>query len=265
MSSSNHPGGPSAMPPGGNPCDALRPLLDDYVDGRLSEQLSGELDAHVEDCADCRGELDALVGLLDDLAGLPRQQMPERDLWQGIAPRLQPRMASEDAAADPPVTVARSPSRWWAQAIAAGLFTLLGFSAAHILDWQRSGGADSEHRVSEGPGQIQALTSGSGEGDEAFDRSLVPADTRNADFLAAEAEFLRAKEALLMSAFQRRDVLSPATLEMLHRNLEVIDHATRELRAALEEDPANPRLEGKVLDNYRREISLLKRLTSLDA
>lgn len=82
--------------------------------------------------------------------------------------------------------------------------------------------------------------------------------------MLAEVELLRAKQALLMAFLQRREDVSPETFELLYRNLEVIDQATRDLMLALRRDPANPRLEVRVLDNYRRELSLLRRLTSRD-
>lgn len=253
----------SADATGGAPCDASSAWIDDYVDGELELARVVEVEAHLEVCAPCRRDVDAMQDLLQQVEALPSEQAPPRDVWHAIAPRL----GERPAAPEKPSTMSGPRStgsswtpdgwRFWAgQAVAAGLFLLLGFGAAQF----GSEADPNSPRLIEG-----APTYASVEGDASS--GVLPAGLAQGSpsFLVAEAEFLRAKEALLMSALQRREAMSPESLELLYRNLQVIDAATVELRHALSLDPANPRLEGWVLDNYRRELSLLKRLTSQDA
>lgn len=247
------------------PCEASAAWLDDYVDGELDLARLVEVEAHLESCSVCRGDVEAMQDLLLKVEALSAEQTPPRDLWQGIAPRLKDRPAASEPRPEPVRPDMAQPSRklggwrfWAGQAVAACLFLLLGFGAAQ---WRPGNDLTSPLRLTDGAAAYTSM-----EGDS-LSGTVSPAGLAQGSpsFLVAEAEFLRAKEALLMSALQRREAMSPESLELLYRNLQVIDAATVDLRYALSQDPANPRLEGWVLDNYRRELSLLKRLTSQDA
>jgi len=170
------------------------------------------------------------------LDALPRSIEPENDLWPGIATRLEPRASR-----------ARRPAwRSWAlQALAAVLFMALG--------------AGLERRLG-GP----AVPSASPEGDATAPAAAV---AEAGDFRAVEADYLRAKEELWRAVVLRRDVLprdrlTPETLEVVDRNLRLIDEAIDELHAALERDPGNPRLEELLLASHRQEMHLLQHLVS---
>ena len=242
----------------GTPCSASAAWLDDYVDGELELARVVEVEAHLETCAACRRDVDGLRSLLQRVETLPAERAPSRDLWQDIAPRLQQRPSvPQERPASRQSARTRDGWRFWAaQAVAAGLFLLLGFGAAQ---WMGNGVETSPLRLTEAGETYASLGDGT-----SLDVRPAGLDGGSTSFLVAEAEYLRAKEALLLHVLQRRDAMSPETLELLYRNLQVIDAATVELRHALRQDPANPRLEGWVLDNYRRELSLLKRLTSQD-
>ncbi|HET6362965.1 MAG TPA: hypothetical protein VFH11_13050, partial [Gemmatimonadota bacterium] len=84
--------------------------------------------------------------------------------------------------------------------------------------------------------------------DEAIALKLRPGD-EEARFLAASQELLAGLEA---------QDLSPETMEIVRRNLEVIDAAIAELEAALERDPGNGELTRMLLATYQRKIDLLE-------
>ena len=69
--------------------DRYAELLNDFVDGRLESELRVETETHLGQCADCRGEVEALRSLLADAGQLPRSIEPPRDLWPGVANRLE--------------------------------------------------------------------------------------------------------------------------------------------------------------------------------
>jgi len=73
---------------------------------------------------------------------------------------------------------------------------------------------------------------------------------------ADEARFLTASQELL-AGLEAQD-LSPETMEIVRRNLEVIDAAIAELQAALERDPGNGELTRMLLATYQRKIDLLE-------
>ena len=71
-----------------------------------------------------------------------------------------------------------------------------------------------------------------------------------------EAQLLAASQDLL-AGLESQD-LSPETMEIVRRNLEVIDAAIAELHAALERDPGNGELTRLLLATYQRKIDLLE-------
>jgi hypothetical protein len=84
-----------------------------------------ELTRHLDGCARCREEFDALRDLQRGARALPRVEMPTRDLWSGIESRLVPR---------PPAPAARRFDRLrpWALLAAALALVLLGASLAQL-------------------------------------------------------------------------------------------------------------------------------------
>lgn len=245
-------------------CDGYVLWLDDYVDDELTSARRLELEKHLATCAECRQDIEGLREVLLAVSDLPAERLPARDLWGDIAPRLESRSRPTlEEPLDVEPSVSKQGPRWWSQAIAAGLFTLLGFSAAQWLPSLRQGPEVKPTLLVDAAAFPDAAAAGRPA--ESVGETILPVASRSVEFVVAETEFLRAKESLLMSVLARREELSPATMELLQRNLQIIDQATRDLRAALREDPANPRLEGRVLDNYRRELSLLKRLSAFDA
>lgn len=67
--------------------EAVR-LLDEYVDGLLSNERREAMEEHLRRCDRCARELAGTRELLGRAAALPREIAPERDLWAGIAARL---------------------------------------------------------------------------------------------------------------------------------------------------------------------------------
>ncbi|HJR52904.1 MAG TPA: zf-HC2 domain-containing protein [Gemmatimonadota bacterium] len=74
--------------------------------------------------------------------------------------------------------------------------------------------------------------------------------------IGEEARFLAASQELL-AGLEAQD-LSPETMEIVRRNLEVIDAAIAELQLALERDPGNGELTRMLLATYQRKIELLE-------
>ncbi len=208
-------------------CEAIRPLLDDLVDGQLTASEQRRVRGHLAACESCSLHLAGLEGLLEEVDHLPLAIEPPSDLWSGIAPRLSP-----PARQDPAIRW----SHWAGRAAAAlALMTLGGVLSQVLL-----------------PGAEQAPT-----------RPAVAEHSigeRRADFALADADYLRAKEVLWTLADTSPGEMSPEAREVVERNLRIIDQAIRELRVALQADPGNPRLENLLLTQHRTEIDLLQRL-----
>jgi anti-sigma factor RsiW len=58
--------------------------LNEHVDGELPAPRRAEIDRHLETCADCRREREALASVVAAAASLPREIAPTRDLWPDI-------------------------------------------------------------------------------------------------------------------------------------------------------------------------------------
>ncbi len=59
-------------------------LLDAYVDGEIPEGEMARVAAHVEECGECRREVERIRRLLARALLLPKEILPERDLWPAI-------------------------------------------------------------------------------------------------------------------------------------------------------------------------------------
>lgn len=70
-------------------CKEVGDRLDDYVDGSLSEGEFQEVELHIASCAACRDEERHLRLILAQANALPREVAPPRDLWAGIAERIE--------------------------------------------------------------------------------------------------------------------------------------------------------------------------------
>lgn len=57
-------------------CRDLIDILDDYLDGALSEDLRGDLERHLEDCAPCRAYLATYRKTREIGAAAARIEMP---------------------------------------------------------------------------------------------------------------------------------------------------------------------------------------------
>lgn len=58
-------------------CDEVRSLLDPLVDRELPDNEASAITAHIDDCPDCRRELDELTVLHERLGAVPRSEPPE--------------------------------------------------------------------------------------------------------------------------------------------------------------------------------------------
>lgn len=228
--------------------------MQDFVDGLLPQDEERRLRGHLAACDICRREEAELRRLHARVAELPREISPPRDLWPAVAGRIGER--GDASVTDPEAGSARrgpwrrrrrrgwTAGQWARQAAAAVVFMALGALLARLAT---PAGRPDGRAVRHGDVPRTAVAS--------------PASARAVGFDEIEAEYLRAKEALWLVVYSRHEELSPVTLEIVRRNLVIVDDAIRDLRAALAEDPGNRQLATSLLAQHRRSIHLLQRLT----
>ena len=227
--------------------------LSEHLDGELSPEERAACDAHLLVCAECRLVFEDLRAVIAAVRN-DRDRVPANDLWSGIAARLQP-------AADVvpmPVREQRQPSgpaQARSRRISLSLAELA--LAASLLIAVSAGTAYLAARRPAAPDVAgQPVVLAQGEQSAPSTEEVRPANFADAAFDAAVADF----EQILAS---ERDTLDPRTVRVIERNLQAIDEAIRQSRAALEADPANPFLNSHLADARQRKLALLRRAALL--
>ncbi|HSB60617.1 MAG TPA: hypothetical protein VLI67_02785, partial [Vicinamibacteria bacterium] len=93
--------------------------------------------------------------------------------------------------------------------------------------------------------------------------ATTPAGLDRGSAGAAEQEYEQAATALMAALQERREMLSPETIASVEQNLEVIDRALAEVRAALERDPGNGELTRMLVSTHRKKVDTLRRVVRL--
>jgi hypothetical protein len=217
-------------------CEEVRERLHDRAEGTLPVEDRRAVDAHLKTCLACRTEASELEALLSAVAELPREIRPPRDLWHAIDARLdEPDAAVLDrrALGRPGTGLPR-----WALVAAALALVVVTAAVTSVLTRRYDEVMALKLRRSDGEAPVAAPGS-----------PTAPAADQEARFLAASQE--------LLEGLESQD-LSPETMAIVRRNLEVIDAAIAELHAALERDPGNGELTRMLLATYQRKIDLLE-------
>jgi predicted anti-sigma-YlaC factor YlaD len=209
----------------------LSELLDDYVDGELSEARFQDVELHLAGCAACRDEERRLRAVLAHAAALPREVSPARDLWPEIADRItrRPRLLRLPWALVPaPLAVAAA--------------ILIAVVAGAVLARR-----PPPPPLASAPVTAQPASLG-GDPAHLFD---------------AERQYDKATTELLAALNARRETLSPATITMVEQNLRTIDQALAEIRAALRQDPASPELNHLLTSTHQKKLDVLQQVVRL--
>src|SRR5689334_15350948 len=104
-----------------NACDRLDLLLPDLLEGTLPADDRADAEAHLAACARCRSLVDDLTAITRAAATLPPIE-PSRDLWAGIAQRIEAPVVPLNVTAERAIARRRvSVSRRWLSAAAAAL------------------------------------------------------------------------------------------------------------------------------------------------
>ena len=69
-------------------CKEVKPELVAYLDGELEDSIRSQVEAHLENCADCRAEHDALAATLKSVDSLPATR-PSSNLAEQFWTRFQ--------------------------------------------------------------------------------------------------------------------------------------------------------------------------------
>jgi anti-sigma factor RsiW len=272
-----------SLPPA---CAAVDERLMDYLEGDLAAADRAAVEAHLADCGRCRALVADLRAITADAAALPVLR-PERDLWAGIAERIEApvvplQVRPTTRRAEPPARATVSVSRRWMAAAAAALVTVtsgvtyLATRGPEAVRAVATATPDTTARDTATPAPVApgATVATLPAAPEPRPDSATPAPAPAAGGTArlaarrtapsAEAsvpgvrDYDRAIATLRTAVRERRADLDSGTVAVLERNLRIIDEAIRQSREALAGDPGSP-LAGRALTKaLDRKVELLR-------
>lgn len=217
-------------------CSRHRQAIQELVDGALGPIRRAELEQHLDQCAACRALLADLEQIRDAAGSLDRPA-PPHGVWLQIAGRLR----QEGRVQPPPPLVRARASRAPLFAIAAGLLLAIGTSLVLLLPYLR-GGTGSQDATAAGGSAV----------------AEPPVQTIEDHFRLAEQHMQTGIAKLEAAAKVDESVIDPQTAAMLKKNLEMIDQAIAESRAALKAEPQSTIARDSLFNALRRKVALLQ-------
>lgn len=228
--------------------------LDDWLDDALAPRERAAFETHAERCLTCRKATDEATQIRRWARALTPEVTPQRDLWSGIEAVLssgavEPASASASAHPGPtndrPAAASVRKVPWtWAAAAAILLSAATSLTTAAWMDTAAGRSGSTPIATNADPSGLRG--------------GAVPVAAWEEEVRAATADLAEALEA-------RRGELDPETLAVVERNLEIIDRAITETRAALSRDPADDRARGALVAAYNQKIRVLQRTLRLPA
>jgi anti-sigma factor RsiW len=223
-------------------CRHYREAIAEFVDGSLDPLKQRDLERHVEGCAACRALVADLKSIQAAAFTLDRVELPPH-----ILPALRARLAEEPAPTRGrllafPVWRA---ARWaWFAAAAA----LLVITTAGILSLTRP---DTSHDTEQAAAAATAA-----------DPNDAVASVQ-AELQLATEHYEKAIQQLEQIARDENGALDPQVAAVFQRNLQVIDQAIGESRAALQTQPASVDVQESLFDAMRSKVALLQQTVEL--
>lgn len=276
-------------------CSRFGELLSAYLENDLDAGTHAHLEAHAGSCAAC-GAIVSDLRAIQREAPLLAELAPSRDLWSGIAERIEAPVLSLGA---PDARRDQRPSRRWLAAAAAGLVVatagLTYQVTVGVLDRQPQSVQVGARPLAEAPPVASEPSAGGNSGTSATGPVRAPApdarsgrgatqrlassaargadhasDTRALDDRSPEPAVRNAAATLGIEAYDReiarlqtlaharKAQLDPATVAVIDRNLHVIEAAIAQTRAALAADPASRFLNERLSTALDKKVELLR-------
>jgi anti-sigma factor RsiW len=220
-------------------CHQYELELGDYVDGTLSLQRVTAVEAHVDACARCRATVADFSVIRGAARGL-EPQLPAAHLWTRVAAAVE--QEQRRAAAEPD---GMDGGPWWRLATGAWAWRSLAAAAAMLV--LLTGGMWLAWRDA-------STTAGSGTQAVAVVDPAVQLAEQDYSTAIGDLEKVTATES---------GSLDPETVRVVRANLDVIDQAIGQSRAALQSEPANPVAQESLFDALRSKVQLLQDTVAL--
>lgn len=249
-------------------CEQLEARISDWLDHDVDPATRAMMERHVAACAPCTALIADLTSIRREAALLP-ELVPSRDLWPEIEARIQaPVISLDQPRAARPVSGRRGLRRgWWLGAAAAGLvavtagvtyYTTIQITPEPVVAVGEPAAVRTPDTVAPAPVTEPEAPPASVE-PRTTPRETSPATTALAGANAVEgSEYSRDVAQLRAIVTQRRTDFDSTTIAVLEKNLEVIDRAIAESRAALLRDPASEFLADQLARAMTKKVAILR-------
>ncbi|MDB4891686.1 MAG: hypothetical protein JWL61_3541 [Gemmatimonadetes bacterium] len=256
-------------------CDGFADALADYLEGDASDGVRSAVEAHASSCAACQQLLTDLTAIRTEAEALP-QLTPSRDLWSGIAERIDARIIPMEA---PRIT--RDIGRrhlWLRPAVAAAALVIVTAGITHVLTRATISAptqvavapiaTPQAPAIAPEPTATIASTATERPDTTASVKRTPAATSASAPAVrlvsarpamdAADPVFASEITKLRRIVRERRSQLDPKTVAVLEQSIAVIDSAIAQSRAALAKDPASGFLATQLNHSLEKKVELLR-------
>jgi hypothetical protein len=269
-------------------CEAFDAALPDYLEGTMDGLVRVSVERHLSECVRCTSLVRDLENITKEAALLPDLD-PSRDLWAGIESRI----------AAPVIALGATPARqrklspaWMGIAAAALIVSTAGITYTLTARTIRSNGLapttstvaqtqpsaatpETEIVAPEPAGSIDTGNPVSSVSLRLAQNASVPTSRRGVQATLAsqtqpetsssDAIYGKQIELLQNVVQQRKAQLDPATVAIIERNLQIIDAAIEQSKAALRRDPASRMLSEQLTHALDKKVELLRTAAMLPA
>ncbi|MGE3273604.1 MAG: anti-sigma factor [Vicinamibacterales bacterium] len=218
-------------------CDAFAADIGALVEDELDPARQREVERHVERCPACRALVTDLRTIRAAAFTLERHEAPA-DAW----PRLALRLADEPRPVGRRLPWRPATTRWGVWAAAAAVLVLATAVGLGSL-------------LGDAPPAAPPADTGT-------DSAALVASVQ-ADLETAEAHYQKAIDGLEQIAASDSEALDPQVAAVLQKNLQVIDQAIGESRAALRTEPTSQYAQESLFEAMRSKVSLLQQTVEL--
>jgi anti-sigma factor RsiW len=267
-------------------CEQFEARLGEYLEGGLGGPTRHAFDRHLAACVHCAALVADLRRIEAEAAALP-ELVPSRDLWGGIAARLETPVVPIGAARRAPARP-RYVRYWMGAAAAAGLVFVTATVTYQLTRHhyeptpslaqgsersttptaaalgQPDAGQPSATQVASAGGQPDSA-SGSGRATQQGTVSLARNGGRKVAKRSVEEIYGDEIRRLRGIVDQRRTELDPKTIAVIEHSLAVIDEAIAQSRAALARDPRSRFLNEQLTSALNKKVELLRTAAMLPA
>jgi anti-sigma factor RsiW len=239
-----------------------------YLEHETDDPTRATLERHALTCAECGALLADLRSLRVEATKLP-ELAPSRDLWSGIAARIEAPVVPIGTVRQVGQQRSRGVRRWASAALIAA--SLLGAAGIGYFTAARRTASNDIPQIAQQPETIiQVATMPP---DTVVVRSVprgvvspptvtgtTPAATeiRPAAYVTLVADYDREIAKLHTLIDQRRSQLDPVTVAIIEKNLQVIDGAITECKKAIARDPSSRFLIESLNQSLQSKVELMR-------